>query len=383
MTKKANPDIRMIARLIPPSGNLVQGQSEVALHPELAKALNDVIAEGLNHYSFFEGVAPLRQAIAQKVARFNRIEVDPERKPYEILVTPGATGALVALAHTYLRHASALLFEPYYPYHKKILDTCDGRAEIMPLAGDDLALDADELRKRCRAGKDRVSHPLKAIIVCTPTNPTGKVFNQAELQAIADCCREFDLLCIADEVYEHFVLAEGDHISIGSFPGMRERTITCNSFSKAWAVSGWRLGFAYGAGELVGALHNIGNIFYVCTPTPLQQALARVLLADEHYYDNLRHAYAAKRAILASALNKVGFSIYNSRSTFYMWARIPERFDTAEELNNFLIENGQVAGVPGNAFSDDPSGEKYMRFCFAREDAMLAQAAERIVNALS
>ncbi|MEW6733050.1 MAG: pyridoxal phosphate-dependent aminotransferase [Acidobacteriota bacterium] len=381
--QKSKPDIRMIARLIPPSGNLVQGQSEVALDPTLAAALNEVIHEGLNHYSFFEGVPPLRRAIAEKIARFNRIEVDPERKPYEVLITPGATGALVAVAHTYLRDATAILFEPYYPYHKKILDTCGGHAEIIPLHGANLQLDVDELRARCRTALTRSEQPLKAIIVCTPTNPTGKVFTRAELSAIAECCQEFNLLCIADEVYEHFVLGGGDHISIGSFPDMRSRTITCNSFSKAWAISGWRLGYVYGDGALVGALHNIGNIYYVCTPTPLQHALARVLLSDDHYYEKLRRAYVVKRGILARALAQVGFEIYDSRSTFYMWAGIPAGFANAEELNQFLIDRGQVAGVPGNAFSDAPVGEQYMRFCFAREDDMLTEAAQRIVQALS
>jgi aminotransferase len=372
----------MIARLIPSSGNLVQGQSEVALHPALATALNDAVAEGLNHYSFFEGVSPLRDVVAKKISRFNRIEIDPERKPFELLITPGATGALVAIAHTYLCQATTILFEPYYPYHNKIIESCGGRAEILKLRGKDLELDIDELRSRCRAGKERSEYPLKAIIVCSPTNPTGKVFTRAELEVIADCCREFDLLCISDEVYEHFVLAEGDHLSIGSLPGMRQRTITCNSFSKAWAVSGWRLGYVFGAGEMVGPLHNIGNIFYVCTPTPLQHALSRVLLADESYYENMRRAYAAKREILYRALSSAGFEIYNSRSTFYMWARIPAGFETAEQLNQQLIEKGHVAGVPGNAFSDDPEGEKFMRFCFAREDNMLSKAAEQIIYAL-
>ncbi|MBL8148365.1 MAG: pyridoxal phosphate-dependent aminotransferase [Blastocatellia bacterium] len=380
MTKKPSPDIRMIARLIPPSGNLVQGQSEVPLHPNLASSLNDVVAEGLNHYSFFEGVAPLRTVVAQKIARFNNIEVDPERKPYEILITPGATGALVSIAHTYLKGSTTILFEPYYPYHKKIIETCGGAVEIVPLHGEDLALDVDDLRARCRVGKEKGD--LKSILLCTPTNPTGKVFSQAELEAIADCCKEFDLLCISDEVYEHFVISEGDHISIGSLPDMHSRTITCNSFSKSWAISGWRLGYVYGAGELVGPLHAAGNIFYVCTPTPQQHALSRVLMSDENYYHELRRNYSSKRSILASSLGEAGFEIYASKSTFYMWAKIPNRFATAEELNNFLIEKAQVAGVPGNAFSDSSEGEKYMRFCFAREDEMLQRAASSIAEAL-
>jgi aminotransferase len=382
VTKKSKPDIRMITRLVPPSGNLVQGQSEVALHPALATALNDVISEGLSHYSLFEGVPELRKVVAEKIARFNNIEVDINRKPYEVIITPGATGALVAIAHTYLTNASMILFEPYYPYHKKILETCNAQADVVELHGEALSLDINQLRERCRIGKERKDYPLKAILVCSPTNPTGKVFTQEELMAIADCCKEFDLLCISDEVYEHFVLSETDHISIATLPDMRARTITCNSFSKSWAVSGWRLGYVFGAGELVGPLHNVGNIFYVCTPTPLQHALSRVLMTDQNYYVSLRTIYRVKRDILAEALTKVGFTLYDSRSTFYMWVRIPERFKDSETLNNFLIEKGKVAGVPGMAFTDSAVGEKYMRFCFARENNMLARAAEQIVNAL-
>jgi aminotransferase len=383
VTKKPKPDIRMITRLVPPSGNLVQGQSEVAMHPALVRALSDVVNEGLNHYSLFEGVPELRKAVAEKIARFNNVEVDITRKPYELIITPGATGALVAIAHTYLTNASMILFEPYYPYHKKILETCNAQADLIELKGEELSLDIEELRRRCKEGKDRKDHPLKAILVCSPTNPTGKVFTKEELIAIADCCKEFDLLCISDEVYEHFVLSEKDHISIATLPDMKARTITCNSFSKSWAVSGWRLGYTFGAGELVGPLHNVGNIFYVCTPTPLQHALSRVLMTDEHYYVNLRSLYKIKRDILANALTKVGFTLYDSRSTFYMWARIPEKFEDSETLNNFLMEKGKVAGVPGTAFADGTIGEKYMRFCFAREEDMLTRAAEQIVNSLS
>lgn len=383
MSKKSSPDIRMVARLIPPSGNLVQGQSEVALHPALVKALADVVDEGLNHYSFFEGVNPLREAVAKKVARFNRIEVDPERKPYEILITPGATGALVSLAAAYLAKHTTILFEPYYPYHKKIIESVDGRVDLMPLRGDNLRLDRDELWAKCRDLKDRTDYPLKAILVCSPTNPTGKVFTSKELEDIAEIVKEFDLLCVSDEVYEHFVINESDHISIGSLPQMRERTITCNSFSKSWAVSGWRLGYVYGAGELVQPLHAPGNIFYVCTPTPLQHALARVLMSDEDYYSDLRLRYSRKRQILAEAMESVGFQVYDSGSSFYLWVRIPDSFETADDVNAHLIEHAKVAGVQGTAFSESPGAEKFMRFCFAREDEMLSEAAARIVKALS
>jgi len=382
ITKRPQPDIRAIARLIPPDGNLVQGQNEVALHPSLVQALNEVVSSGLNHYSFFEGVDELRRAVAEKLRLYNGVSVDPERRPLELIMTPGATGGLVTLAHALLRGASAVVFEPYYPYHKKTLETCDARIDVVKLRGDNLTLDIDELRRVCRAGQLRVEHPLKAIIVCSPANPTGRVFSRDELIAIVECAEEFNLLLISDEVYEHFTLSAEDHVTTASLPGAFERTITVGSFSKSWAVSGWRLGYAYGPGHLIGKLAPLGNVYYVCTPTPLQHALSRVLLAYPGYYDQLREDFARKRGVLCGALERSGFSVYPSRSSFYAWARIPQRFGDASELNEFLIREVGVAGVPGSAFMDEPEQDIYMRLCFAREDKMLEAAAARIEAAL-
>jgi len=251
--KRPQPDIRAIARLIPPSGNLVQGQNEIALHPDLARAAQDVINQGLNHYSFFEGVDPLRQAVTEKLRVMNGIIVDPDRRPLELIITPGATGGLIIFAHTYLRGAAAVLFEPYYPYHKRTLETADARADVVKLRGDNLALDVDELRRVCAAGVKRSQYPLKAIIICSPANPTGRIMTRDELQAIAAIAEEFNLLILSDEVYEHFTTSAADHVPVATIPGAFERTVTVSSFSKSWAVSGWRLGYLYGPGELVQA----------------------------------------------------------------------------------------------------------------------------------
>jgi len=367
---------------VPPSGNLVQGQNEIALHPDLARALNDVVASGLNSYSFFEGVDELRRAVAEKIRVYNGVTVDPDSRPLELMITPGATGGLVATAHTYLREATAVVFEPYYPYHKRTVETAGGRAEVVKLRGEKLELDVEELRSVCRAGVSRSEYPIKAIIVSSPANPTGRVFTREELQSIVSIAEEFDLLIVSDEVYEHFTLEPSDHISTASLPGAFDRTITINSFSKSWAISGWRLGYLYGAGHLVGKLGILGNIYYVCTPTPLQHALSRVLMAYPNFYSELRTRFARKRGILVEALERTGFKVYESRSTFYVWTRIPERFGDAIELNDFLMKEAGVAGVPGSAFMDEPEHDVYMRLCFAREDKMLEAAAERIVRAL-
>ncbi len=381
-TKRPQPDIRAITRLVPPSGNLVQGQNEIALHPDLEQAAKDAISEGLNHYSFFEGTETLRRAVTEKLRLLNHITVDPDKRPLELMITPGATGGLVIFAHTFLRGAAALVFEPYYPYHKRTVETAGGRVEVFKLRGDRLELDLDELRRVCRESARRSEFPLKAIIVCSPANPTGRIMTGAELKAIGQIAEELDLLILSDEVYEHFTLAASDHVATASVPEAAARTVTISSFSKSWAVSGWRLGYVYGPGELVGKLGPLGNLYYVCTPTPLQHALARVLVKDTGYYDRLRSDFARKRATLNAALERVGFQVYPSRSVFYTWARIPERFADAVELNDFLIRAG-VAGVPGSAFMDEPEQDVYMRWCFAREDAMLEAAAERLVKALS
>lgn len=380
--EKAKPDIRKITRLVPPGGNLVQGQSELAISPGLARAASEMISSSQNHYSPAEGVGELRKAVAQKIARFNGIEVDPQAEPLELLITPGATGALVAIARTYLADASALVFEPYYPYHRRIPDELGGRTEVLQLRGEHLELDRDELRARCRELKSRQPYPLRAVIVCTPVNPTGKVFTKSELETIADVCKELDLLCIADEVYEHYVIAERTHLSIATIDGMRERTITVNSFSKSWNISGWRLGYVYGEGKLIAPLNNANNVFYVCSPTPLQKALAAMLMSDPRYYEDLRERFAQKRYFAAEALKAVGFQIYDSGSAFYLWARIPEGYDDATQLNDLFIKNG-VAGVPGSAFADCDDFDNYMRFCIAREDEVLQSAFGTLQQVIS
>jgi aspartate/methionine/tyrosine aminotransferase len=330
----------------------VQGQSELAINPALAHAASEVIHASQNHYSPAEGVIELRNAVAQKTAFFNGIKIEPQATPLELLITPGATGGLVAIAHTYLKDASALVFEPYYPYHRRILDELGGHTEVLPLHGENLELDGDELRDRCRQLKNRQPFPLRAIIACTPVNPTGKVFTIDELEMIAALCQEFDLLCIADEVYEHYVVGERTHVSIATLDGMWERTITVNSFSKSWNISGWRLGYAYGDSKLIAPLNNANNVFYVCSPTPLQRALSAVLMSNPQYYTELRERFTLKRRVAAKALENLGFQIYDSGSAFYLWARIPEGYQDAAQLNEILVSRAGVAGVPGSAFAD-------------------------------
>ena len=379
--KKVKPDIRAITRLVPPEGNLVQGQSELPIDPQLAREAAEIIAASQNHYGGSEGDANLRKAVAEKIKKYNGIEVDVDARPFELMITVGGTGALIGIAQSYLRNKSALVFEPYYPYHRRILEEFGGRTETFELdAG--LTFEKDALRQRCKELKDRAEFPLKAIIVCTPANPSGKVMTQTELEAIAEVAQEFDLMCISDEVYEHYVTGEHPHIPIASLPGMWERTITVNSFSKSWNISGWRLGYAFGKGELIAPINNAANVIYVCPATPLQAALSKVLMADENYYDRLRDKFDEKRRFAGEALTDLGFQIYNSGSAFYLWTRIPEEFSDALKFNEMLMEKAGVAGVPGSAFADSDNWDGFMRICIAREDSLLEGALEKFRTAL-
>jgi aminotransferase len=380
-TKKVKPDIRAITRLVPPSGNLVQGQSELPIDPDLAQAAAEIIAASHNHYGGSEGDANLRKAVAEKIARYNGINVDVDARPFELMITNGGTGALVGIAQSYLTGKSALVFEPYYPYHQRIVDEFGGRTETFEL-DEDLAFEKDGLRARCKELISRNEYPLRAIVVCTPANPTGKVMTQDELQAIADVAQELDLLVISDEVYEHYVTGEHPHIPIATLAGMWDRTITVNSFSKSWNISGWRLGYAYGKGELIAPLNAAANVIYVCPVTPLQSALSRVLMSESNYYTELRDKFDAKRQRFSEGLEEMGFKIYNSGSAFYIWARIPEGNNDAIAFNEMLMQKAGVGMTPGSAFANTDDWDAHVRICIAREDSMLEGALEKLVTVL-
>jgi aminotransferase len=380
--KKIKPDIRAITRLVPPSGNLVQGQSELPIDPQLAKEAAAIIAASQNHYGGSEGDANLRKAVAEKIGTYNGITLDIEAKPLELMVTNGGTGALIGIAQAYLRGKSALVFEPYYPYHRRILEEFGGKTETFEL-DPELKFEKDALLTRCKELKDRPEFPLRAIIVCSPANPTGKVMSQAELEAIADVAKELDLLVISDEVYEHYVTGENPHTPIASLPDMHERTITVNSFSKSWNISGWRLGYAYGKGELIAPINNAANVIYVCPATPLQAALSKVLMADADYYTKLRDKFDGKRHSFSAGLRELGFDIYNSGSAFYIWARIPADFSDAISFNEMLMEKAGVGMTPGAAFADTDTWDSYVRICIAREDSVLDGAMEKLRGILT
>lgn len=382
VAKKVKPDIRAITRLVPPSGNLVQGQSELPIDPQLAAEAAAIIAASQNHYGGSEGNEDLRKAVAAKIAKYNNITIDADARPFEVMITNGGTGALIGIAQSFLRGNSALVFEPYYPYHRRILEDFGAKTETFELNPANLSFEKGALFARCKELKDRSEFPLTMIIVCSPANPSGKVMSQTELEAIADVAKELDLLVVSDEVYEHYVTGENPHTPIASLPDMWERTITVNSFSKSWNISGWRLGYAYGPGDLIAKVNNAANVIYVCPATPLQAALSKVLMADDGYYPQLRDKFDGKRRYTSEIFTDLGFKIYDSGSAFYLWARIPEQYNDAIAFNEMLMRDAGVGMTPGSAFADSDDWDAYVRICIAREDSVLEGAMEKLQRVL-
>jgi aminotransferase len=378
--KRVKPDIRAITRLVPPEGNLVQGQSELPIDPELASMASKYITESFNHYGGSEGYGPLRDAVKQKVQAFNKVAFDNGES--DLIITNGGTGALISYTASFLRGKSALVFEPYYPYHVRIIEHYGGKAEVFSLDSE-LRFNFEELREFCEKLIKRTEYPLEAIILCSPANPTGKIFNITELEAIAEVAKGLGLTVVSDEVYEHFSTPALRHISIASLEGMSDRTITVNSFSKSWNISGWRLGYAFGPQNIISKMNAANNVVYVCPATPLQAALSEVVMKNNDYYKWLAESFLNKRTLAAEKLSKLGFRIYESGSTFYLWAKIPESFTDSVSFNELLMQKGGVGVTPGSAFADSELWDDWVRICIARTDERLAGALERIEKVLS
>jgi aminotransferase len=278
--------------------NLAQGVCDTEVPPEVRRAAAEAIEAGENTYSRYDGTDELRRALARKLARHGGLAYDPDG---EILVTSGATGAFYVAAQALLEPGDeVILFEPYYGYHLSTL----AALEAVPRC---VGLEPPDFRLRPEALAGAIGPRTRAIVVNTPANPCGKVFTRAELDAIAEVAGRHDLVVFSDEVYEHFVFDGRAHLSPAALPGMRRRTVVVNALSKTFAITGWRIGWIAADASLAGAFGPLHDLYYVCAPTPLQQAAARGLEAlPESFYAGIAREYQAKRDLLCRAVARGG-----------------------------------------------------------------------------
>ncbi len=262
-----------------------------------------------------------------------------------------------------------ILFEPYYGYHLNTLKVLGIEAKFVSLRLPDWSIDFDELRKA-------FTKKTRGIVVCTPSNPCGKVFTRDELEKIGALCREFGAVAITDEIYEYIVYDGRRHLSMASIAP--DVTITISGFSKTFSITGWRIGYVAAKAEVARAIGLVNDLFYVCAATPLQWGVARALDIGEEYYRNLAADYQKKRDMLAAALEESGFRPYVPQGAYYMLAEIPDEFANSTEAAMSLIESARVASVPGPSFYASSKGDRLLRFCFAKDFEALEEACRRL-----
>ena len=351
--------------------NLAQGFPDFPAPQLLKDAACAAIQGDVNQYAITWGTANLRNALSEKYAAMYDLEFDPER---EITVTCGATEAMAAvMLATIDPGKEVIVFEPFYENYGPDAVLSQASPVFLPLEAPDYRVERDRLEAV-------VTPKTRAIVVNTPNNPTGRVFDRDELQAIADICREYDILAITDEIYEH-IYYESEHLVLAGFEGMRDRTITVSGLSKTFSVTGWRVGTILAPPHLTDAIRKVHDFLTVGAPAPLQEACAVGLRElGQDYYTQMVERYKERRGVLLSALQAAGFGCTTPQGAYYVLADFSGMSD--EDDTTFakrLTSEGGVAPVPGSSFYSTPEGGRsVVRFVFCKRLETLHAAAERL-----
>lgn len=351
--------------------NMAQGVCDTDVPAPVAEAARQAIEDGHNIYTRLDGITLLREAIAGKCASYNKFSVDPET---QVLVTSGATGALHATLMALLNPGDAcLVFEPFYGYHVSTLRSLRVEPVVVRSLADLETLSAESLRK------------VRALILNTPSNPSGKVYSEQELETVAAFAIRHDLFVITDEIYEYFVYAGARHLSIAALPGMAERTITISGFSKTFSVTGWRLGYLTADPRWIPSISYFHDLTYVCAPAPLQYgAAAGLLQLPQSFYTEMAADYETKRTMICDALSAASMTPTVPEGAYYVLADVsgvPGQ-DAKAKARRLLQDTG-VAAVAGSAFfaadeRGENRGDHLLRFCYAKKPEELAKACQRL-----
>jgi aminotransferase len=355
--------------------NLSQGFPDFAAPEDVKRAAAEAIADDVNQYAITWGAKDFRDAIAEKTKWHLGLDVDPET---EITVTCGSTeGMIASMMATVDPGEEVVVFEPFYENYAPDAVLSGATPRYVPLRAPEWTFDREELRA---AFNERT----KAVILCNPNNPTGKVFTREEMEFVASLCCEFDALCFTDEIYEHILYPREDrevsHISMAQLEGMRERTVVVNSMSKTYSVTGWRVGYVIAPPDITGAVRKVHDFLTVGAAAPLQRAGAYALRLPPSYYEHLQRDYERRRDMLVPILEESGFKVFRPDGAYYVMTDISAfGFKDDVEFTRHLVREIGVACVPGSSFYSRPElGSQQVRFCFCKKDSTLEAAAERL-----
>jgi aminotransferase len=372
-------DIRSVTRQVERVDgiNLGQGVCDLPTPDPIKARAQQAIRDDESIYSHYAGIEPLRRTILEKEQSHNEV---PATSPEEVVVGVGSTGVFVSAAFTLLEEGDeVVLFEPFYGYHRNILELTGATIQYVPLGGPESTFDPT-------AVEDVVTPNTKAVVVNTPANPSGKVWTHAELSQLVDLLHAHDLVAITDEIYEYMLYDGAEHVSPASLSGAYERTITISGFSKAYNVTGWRLGYGVAPAPIAEKMGLMNDLLYICAPRPLQHAaLAAFDDLDDDYVAQLQSDYAERRQLMGDTLEAIGFDVPWPDGAYYVLARFDDRarrddrFEDDAAACQTLIEEARVGTVTGRSFYAHPGdGRNQLRFCFAKEMPVLRQACDQL-----
>lgn len=354
--------------------NLAQGLPDFPCPFELKEAVTRAVLDDVNQYAITWGDKFLRQALAEQTRKFIGLSIEPET---DITVCCGATEAMVATMLALVDPGDeVIVFEPFYENYGPDSILCGAVPRYVKLQAPNWTFDPAELE---RAFNDKT----RAIIINTPHNPTGKVFNLEEMTTIANLCQKHGVLALTDEIYEHILYDDNKHVSMAALPGMKDLTVTINSLSKTYSVTGWRVGWAVANSDLTLPIRKVHDFLTVGSPAPLQRAAVSAINMADHYYDELKQKYAERRAMMLEILDGVGIPYFKPQGAYYAFCDISGMgFKSDMDFTKYLVKDIGVAVVPGGSFFG-PTAENrhdYVRFCFSRKEETMLAAKERLAK---
>ena len=363
--------IRKMTRIANAYGaiNLSQGFPDFNPPAELLQALQKAASNGPHQYAVTWGAPNFRQALARKQSRFMKLAIDPET---QICVTCGSTEAMMTAMMTVCNPGDkVIIFSPFYENYAADAILSGAQPIFVPLHPPEFSFDEGELT---RAFEQRP----KALILCNPSNPTGKVFSPDELKFIADLADRYDVFVITDEVYEHIVYAPYKHTYFASLPGMFDRTISCSSLSKTYSITGWRLGYLIAPASVIDGARKVHDFLTVGAPAPLQEAAVTALNFPDEYYDGLCHLYTEKRDFFIKGLDAIGLKYTYTKGAYYVMVDISE-FGCPDDtvFCEWMTRVVGIAAVPGSSFFQEDV-RHLIRFHFAKKQETLGLALERL-----
>lgn len=350
--------------------NLSQGFPDFDPPKAITERLAEVAGEGPHQYALTWGAQNFREALAKKQEHFSKMHINPDE---EIVVTCGSTEAMMAAMMSVCNPGDkVVIFSPFYENYGADAILSGAQPVYVPLKPPAFLFDADELEAAMK------QEGVKALILCNPSNPCGKVFTRSELQLIADLAIKYDLYVITDEVYEHILYKPNEHVYISSLPGMRERTIMCNSLSKTYSITGWRLGYVIASPEIIDRVKKVHDFLTVGAAAPLMEAAVVGLSFGDEYYVGLQQHYTHMKDLFTGGLKNLGLTFTEPQGAYYVLVDISEfGYESDLDFCEKLAEKVGVGAVPGSSFFREDVNH-LIRFHFAKQDETLLLALDRL-----